>query len=100
MKVLFMVRREYYDQIVAGSKTFEVRKATERWRSVAIHLETAGGIHEAVFICGRRPVHRRQLVGTYLSDNAREALGREPSEQERKDLGDGEVITFSLGRML
>jgi hypothetical protein len=38
LKILFMVRREYFDAIVAGTKKEEIRRATKRWLTVAEHL--------------------------------------------------------------
>lgn len=89
--VLFMVRRRYYDEIVAGSKTVEVRRATPRWRSYAARPPAVG-----VFLCGRL-VHRRAIVAVRIVGSATEALGREPSGQGRSDFGDGPVVVFDLG---
>ena len=101
MKVLFTVRRVYYEQIVAGTKTCEVRRQTPRWDTVAKHLarDALEGIDsQAVFICGRLPVHRRIITATHRCNTPEAALGRSPSEQGRKDVGTGPVIVFELGR--
>lgn len=92
--VAFTVRRQYYDAIVAGTKETEIRKATKRWRTMAERAT------EAVFLCGRLPVHRRRLAGYAIFPSARAALGREPSDQGRADLGDGKVVVFYLGRVI
>ena len=103
MKVLFTVRRQYYDAIVAGTKTCEIRKATKRWESVAFKLaldSLDGADSQAVFLCGRNPVHRRIIIDVRWFSTPEAALGRELSEQGRKDLGNGPVIAFELGRVV
>lgn len=95
MKVLFTVRRNYFDDIVSGIKTEEIRKASKRWLTVAGRYP-----HEAVFLCGRM-VHRREITSiTVVKEGAKSVLGRELSEQGRKDVGDGPVVVFWLGRVL
>ena len=98
-RILFMVRRPYYDAIVAGTKTFELRRRTSRWYAMAWKASMAikdGGFATAVLMSGRR-VHRRCIVGLTLVENARFALGRVPTPEELEFLGDGEVIRFVLG---
>lgn len=94
MKVLFMVRRIYFDQVADGSKDFEARRATQRWRTVASHKPTEG-----VFVCGRR-IHRRKITNSYVAKNFESVAGRPPSEQGVKDIGMGEVVIFKLGEEL
>ena len=53
----------------------------------------------AVFVCGKL-VHRRELVKIGLFWSAEDALGRQPSDQGRQDLGDGLVIGFGLGKVV
>lgn len=53
--ILFMVRRRFFDEIVAGDKLIEWR-AGERWRKLAYHRYGRPLI--ATFMCGPR-VHRR-----------------------------------------
>lgn len=96
------MRRPYFDAIQDGSKTREVRALTGFWRSNATRvLESIArfGWAEGVFLCGRL-VHRRKIVGVGWADDASEALGREPSEQGRKDLGYGPVVYFELAEAL
>jgi hypothetical protein len=103
MRVLFTVRRCYYDAIVAGTKTCEIRKATKRWESVAGHLAfdaLRGETSQAVFICGRTPIHRRLIIGIKWHCTPEAALGRDLSEQERKDVGSGPMIAFELGEVV
>lgn len=98
----FTVRRPYFDAIVAGTKTREVRALTEFWKTnTARIIESIArfGWAEAVFLCGR-DVHRRQIVGVGWCEDAKEALGREPSEQGRKDLGFGPVVYYDLSRVI
>lgn len=99
-RVLFTVRRQYFDQIVAGTKDREVRRLSKRWATVDGRVRAALRAGEpapvAVFLCGRR-VHRRLIYGSEIHVNAVAALGRAPSEQGRADLGDGPVIAFLLG---
>ncbi|MGP8078170.1 MAG: hypothetical protein ACLQD8_04340 [Thermoplasmata archaeon] len=90
-KVLFMVRRKYFDLIRVGFKRVEVRKATPKWITTA-----NGGPSEAVFVCGGQ-VHRRQVLSHTIVDSAHEALGRELDDGERRDLGTGRVVVFLLG---
>jgi hypothetical protein len=100
--ILFTVRREYYDAIVVGTKTIEVRKATPRWLTVlnqANYRRTED--HEpavAVFMCGKGRIHRRYVTNVSSAESASAALGREPSKQGREDLGDGRVVVFHLGQ--
>jgi hypothetical protein len=90
-KVLFMVRRNYFDAIVWGEKRNEVRRATSRWLTVA-----ANQPKEAVFLCGKK-VHRRRIISIEVMETAEKALGRKPSPQGLKDIGDGKVVVFNLG---
>ncbi len=97
--VAFTVRKAYFDEIVAGRKTREVRRASPYWRAIWTRVARAlerGEPVEATFLCGPR-WHRRRVVDAILYPDATVALGREPSEQGRKDLGDGAVIGFDLG---
>lgn len=90
-RVLFTVRRQYFLEIVSGSKAVEVRRATPRWRAYAARPPAVG-----VFLCGRQ-VHRRAIVAVRIVGSATEALGRLPSPQGAADLGDGPVVVFDLG---
>jgi len=92
MKVLFMVRREYYDAIANGSKTWEYRKATKRWLTVAGKKPT-----EAVFVCGAHRIMRRRILQVHHYDSAFTALGRPLHESELDMLGDGPVLGFEIG---
>lgn len=103
MKLPFRIRRVYFDRIVAGTKHAEVRKASIYWQrlvaSALREMETHPGEKpvEAVFVCGNK-VHRRQLVDITEHNTAKAALGRTPSLQGKRDLGDGPVYKFHLGK--
>lgn len=99
---LFTVRRIYFDAIVAGTKTREVRRLSDFWRKNAARiLESVSrfGWAEGVFECGH-DIHRRKIMGIGWCDTPEDALGREPSEQGRIDLGYGPVVYFDLGEEL
>ena len=101
-RILFMVRHPYYDAIVAGTKTFELRRGTERWKNMggrALMDVANGSPATAVFMCGRR-VHRRRFLGVRLERSAEAALGRPPTTEELAFLGDGEVVRFALGEVV
>lgn len=98
-----MVHREFYDQIAAGTKRFEMRTATPRWLTLARHVTEASSRGEeivAVIMCGPL-IHRRQLLlAEVVSDRASTFLGRPLSTQERNDVGSGPVVVFHLGATL
>jgi hypothetical protein len=98
-RLSFRIRKIYYDQIVAGTKTAEFRKASPFWVVRAGHAMEAlenGELVTATFVCAKE-VHRRKVVRTNSYKNARDALGREPSDQGRQDLGIGYILGFHLG---
>ena len=102
-RILFMVKRPYYDAIVAGTKTFELRRDSQRWYSMgceALRAGKKGRLAIAVFMCGRQRVHRRRIVDVRWIENAGVALGRSPTQEELEFLGDGEVILFKLGEAM
>lgn len=98
------VRRPYFDAIVQGEKTVEVRRVSPFWTHRVLRALEAikhwgrGGQVYLTFLCGRR-THRRKLLWISIHPDARSALGREPSKQGRKDLGDGPVYAFHLGEV-
>lgn len=79
-KVLFMVREQYYDDIVSGEKREEIRNP-DNWQ----WLLGDDPPQVAVFMCGKDRVHRRWITRIYLEDPAK-VLGREPSFQGKLDL--------------
>ena len=114
--VVFRIRRQYFDQIVAGTKRLEVRRlsphwlrvlgritytdteyddAKERWTSTLRIKPDVGG----VFVCGKA-VHRRRVTRVEWAEKAEMLLGRPLSEQGRKDVGRGHVLGFTLGDAL
>lgn len=99
MKLPFRIRTIYFNKIVEGKKTSEVRKASIFWDRLVepALLELAAGKEiEGVFICGRR-VHRRYVTKIQWFKNPQQALGRQPSARGLQDLGTGPVYKFSLG---
>lgn len=79
-KVLFTVRRRYFDAIVSGEKTEEIREHKPHW----MWLLGTEPPQQAVFMCGR-DIHRRHILNIYVGE-AERVLGRAVSEQGRKDL--------------
>jgi len=79
-KVLFTVRRQYFDTIVSGEKKEEIRADIPHWK----WLLGDDPPEEAVFMCGPR-IHRR-LIKKIYTDFPEVILGRPVSEQGRKDL--------------
>lgn len=80
-KVLFMVRREYYDAIVEGRKKEEIRNP-DNWQ----WLLGDDPPQVAVFICGRSPAHRRMITRIY-KEKPSKVLGRPVSYLGMLDLG-------------
>ncbi len=98
-RIVFRIRRQYLDQVVAGTKAVEYRRDSDHWRAAAARVLEAFARKRpviAVFVCGT-DVRRYRLWGLSLHDNAFHALGREPSAQGWRDLGTGAVIGFHLG---
>ena len=91
--ISFRVRRTYYDQIVAGTKTEELRKDSEFWRKRL--LETSKPPTVAVFVCGKA-VHRREITGR-RRDDPEKVLGRPLSEQGKQDIPTAKCIVVELG---
>lgn len=102
MRLSFRTRKVYFDQIVAGIKTAEVRRASYFWkpRALRARYELVNGESViGVFVCGKA-VHRRRIMRVEVLRNAELALGRPPSEQGRADLGEGAVYKFTLGEVV
>lgn len=98
LKVAFRIRRIYFDQIKAGTKKVEVRRASPYWMKAM--MRGSGSVREvAVFVYGP-DVHRREITAWSLHDNAEEVLGRELSAQGKKDVGRGKVIAVHLGEVV
>ena len=91
-KVVFRIRRIYFDAIVAGTKIVELRKFTQFWQRRLCGTDTP---KIAVFICGK-DVHRRKIVG--VSVGSPEAfLARPLSGQEKLDIPTQICIGIYLG---
>ena len=91
-RVSFRIRRIYYDQIVEGTKTFELRQYSDYWRKILLGNNPPD---VAVFVCGK-DVHRRWIRNISLGF-PEEILGRELSEQGKKDIPTEWCIVTWLG---
>lgn len=101
-QIWFRVRRIYYVQIVDGSKTCEVRRASDYWGRyvLAANVQLAAGHRViAIFTCGNDR-HMREILSIERFEKANQALGREPSAQGLVDIGRGPVYRFNLGQEL
>ena len=95
-KLSFRIRRVYFDAIKEGTKPNEIRRRCKFWDTrveKATRLLIEGKKVTAVLVCGKDKFYKPVLRITNHKD-AVEALGREPSEQGRLDLGEGEVWAF------
>ena len=91
-KVSFRIRREYYDEIVAGTKKEELRNDKPFWRKRLVDPMP----EEAVFICGK-DMHRRRIIGVLVAQDPVAYLGRPLSIQGRKDIRTALAIVVQLG---
>lgn len=82
-KVSFQVRKNYYDEFVAGTKTEELRAFNEYWFSRLILPGKLPTI--AVISCGPYPAMYFEIAKIFI-DRPENVLGRPLSEQGRKDL--------------
>lgn len=94
-KVSFRIRRKYFDMIVSGDKKEELRKYSEHWKRIL--LSGASPPEIAVFVCGK-DVHRRKIVEITVG-KPEEYLGRELSEQGKKDIPTELCIATHLGEI-
>jgi hypothetical protein len=104
-KLVFRIRKRYYDQIVVGTKTVEYRRDIAFWQVRIANIFSKEAIQgnfqltaalsgceiEAVFICGKRK-HVRVCLG----------IERIPtpdyfSEQGKKDVNTPTCLAFHLG---
>ncbi|MDD4979576.1 MAG: hypothetical protein PHI29_13200 [Gallionella sp.] len=120
-KIIFRIRRCYYDKIVAGTKTDEKRRNSEYWQKVLLNLnkyiERTRGIKDwlntsplipfaaevgndaatfgiqAVFISGKGIKHVREITAIQRIKTPRETF----SEQGKKDVDTALCLVFSLG---
>ncbi len=93
--VSLRVRRRYYNAIVAGFQLVELRRRTPFWEARLEKIRLGKATAIAVFLCGKR-THRRRITEVRVG-YAYQFLGREPTEQGRKDIGDGLVYAIFLG---
>lgn len=98
MKIIFRVRRQYFDQIAKEEKTIEFRAGSPYWdsrmRSV-INISKLGFPGrwipyervEAVFVCGHSKCIRQvHSITREPPSNIEVLMGRRPSDQGAKDL--------------
>jgi hypothetical protein len=98
--LVFRIRRCYYDLIVSGEKTREVREAKSFWAVRALRASYAlyDGIDvKALFLCGKGRRHVRRVTAVLCFSTTQAALGRAPSEQGLRDIGTGPCYGFELG---
>lgn len=92
-KASFRIRRKYFDLIVSGEKTEEIRTNKEFWRKQLLQGKPP---QIAVFVCGK-DVHRRWIKRIYVED-AEKVLNRPLSEQGKQDvLTPDNAIIIKLG---
>lgn len=95
--VSFRIRRQYFDDIVSGKKKVELRKLSSFWKNRLLRCHSDDRPDVAVFVCGK-DVHRREITFIGIG-SAEHFLGRKPSEQGIKDIGDAvSVIAIGLGK--
>jgi len=90
-KVSFRIRKQYYDAILCGKKTEELRQLKQFWIDRLFCDEPP---KEAVFVCGNH-VHRRKIDSIYFCI-PEEMLGRELSEQGKQDIQSEVCICIEL----
>lgn len=90
-KVSFRIRRRYYDLIVSGVKTEEIRTDKPYWS----WLLGEDPPQVATFVCGK-DVHRRHITGIYR-DDPEKVLGRPLSNQGQQDVLTNPAIIVELG---
>ena len=93
---LFRVRREYFDQILNGTKNVELRKDSEFWRR---RLLGPCPPSIALFLCGPRKVYRR-IVEIRADQDPEVILGRPLSEQGRRDILTPTCFAIFLGEVV
>lgn len=89
LKLVFRIRKRYFDAIVNGKKKTEFRKDSEFWRKRILGKEHL--LDEAVFICGKR-IHRRRII-----DIIRMKTPFGFSEQGKSDVDTVNCFAISLG---
>ena len=100
--IVFRIRKCYFDEIVAGKKTREVRTLKPFW---TVRAETAIAdlaIHRSVvatFLCGPDK-HRREVLAVKCYPTAEEALGGPLTPTGREMFGDTPVWGFDLGKVV
>lgn len=95
-KLVFRIRKEYFDAIVEGTKRIEYRKDSQFWGARIRGFDRIENSQEymAVFICGKR-THRREIVAI-----ERIKTPDYFSEQGNLDVDTPTCLAFHLGKIL
>ena len=103
--ISFRIRRKYFDQIVSGEKTFELRQVSKYWQNKFLKVTDGGRWGwedyiggQAVFVCGK-DVHRREIVGIQLG-LPEDFLDRELSYQGKLDIPTKMCFCIKLGEVV
>ena len=94
-KVSFRIRKTYFNQIVAGTKPFELRSYTPFWIKRLLWNPPP---RIAVFVCGSK-THQRWIKKIKVGKPV-EFLGRDLSEQGEQDISTELCIATYLGKEL
>jgi hypothetical protein len=102
-KLIFRVRKEYFNMLKSGEKTIEYRKDSAFWQKrvwLDLSPEKQAALNltedpwQAVFLCGQQ-VHRREIVRI-----ERTKTPTDFSAQGKKDVPTPTCIAFFLGHSL
>jgi hypothetical protein len=94
--VVFRVRREYFGQILAGTKNVELRKDSEFWRQRLLGPRPPS---IALFLCGPSKIYRR-IVEIRADQDPEAILGRPLSAQGKKDIPTPKCFAIFLGEVV
>ena len=94
-RVSFRVRRQYYDAIVSGEKTVELRRLIPYWEKRLVRVDRPD---IAVFVCGKQ-VHRRRIKRVLVGE-PETILGRELTTAEKNDVPTELCIAIELGEVV
>jgi len=73
----FRIRKVFFDRVLAGTKNYEVRNASEFWNTrmmAAIKLLNQGATVKAVIVCGDRTLYKVVKTITFYCGNAAPGL--------------------------
>lgn len=95
VRVSLRIRRKHFDAILTGEKMMEIRRRSPFWIARLEKIRLGRNHAIAVFLCGKK-IHRRRIVSIKVG-YAYQFLGRPPSDEGRRDVGDGLVYAIFLG---